>query len=37
MNFFVKIAKKGDISVHRPPTNVVAGLPDVASGAQATG
>ena len=37
MNFFVKIAKKGGIFVHRPPTDDVAGLPDVASGAQATG
>ena len=37
MNFFVKIAKKGGIFVHRPPSDDVAGLPDVASGAQATG
>ena len=37
MNFFVKIAKKGGIFVHRPLTDDVAGVPDVASGAQATG
>ena len=37
MNFFVKIAKKGGIFVHRPPTDDVAGVPEVASGAQATG
>ena len=37
MNFFVKITKKGGIFVHRPPTDDVAGVPEVASGAQATG
>ena len=35
MNFFVKIMKKGGIFVHRAPTDDVAGLPDVASRAQA--
>ena len=37
MNFFVKIAKKGGIFFHCPPTDDVAGLPDVAIRAQATG
>ena len=32
MNFFVKIAKKGGIFVHRPPTDDVADLPNVATG-----
>ena len=34
MNFLVKIAKKGGIFVHKPPTNDVAGVPDVVSGAR---
>ena len=32
MNFFIKIVKKGGIFVHRPPTDDVAALPDVATG-----
>ena len=34
MNFFVKIAKKEGIFVHRASTDDVAGLPDVASRTQ---
>ena len=32
MNFFIKIAKKGGIFVHRPPADDVAALPYVATG-----
>ena len=32
MNFFIKIAKKGGIFFHRPLTDDVAALPDMAIG-----